>query len=129
MTSASLNCAFLPCEKHSHTTYQVSQGTSYATPFYRSRIFFSPLLTVIHTGDTQAVSHRQNHMWLCISKATLVFSVVCSPQCLSIWTRIPGSHFKPACFVPDIKDTILNYLTMKSLHIFRWILKPLCLEF
>lgn len=77
-----------------------------------------------HTRKALSFSHRLNHMWLCISEAPLhVSSVVFSPRCVSVWSRVAGNHFKSALSVPDIKDTILSLFDHeKSLHIFRMIL-------
>ena len=83
---------------------------------WRGMVFCAPLEviqyilenTYTHTQPL-SLSHQLNHMWLCISKPPLhVSSVVFSPQRVSVWCRVAGSHFKSALSVPDIKDTILN---------------------
>ena len=72
-------------------------------------------------------------MWLCITNAPHhISSVVSRPQCVSVWSRVAGSHFfKSALSVPDIKDTMLNLFDHeKSTYIQGWfsdsVLPALC---
>lgn len=55
-------------------------------------------------------------MWFCISKAPLSTSPPLFV--VGVWSRVAGNHFKPALFVADIKDAILNVFDHeKSAHI------------
>lgn len=86
----------------------------------RSTAIFSPRLSELYGLKDKCgrLLKQRRGVRLCISKAFLrVLSVVCRPQCFSVWSRLAGNHLR-SCEQPISEKQSCIYSAVKCRHIF-----------